>query len=167
MSFVPLMIAAANHADAVAHAQSVALTPASPGMLARLALIHERTLAFPQAEITTAHLLHGGMYTRTIRLDPQTIMNGSLIRKATVLIVQGSCAVLAGDEVLELAGYNVLPGCAGRKQTFVTRGPVEMTMIFPTQAQTVAEAEDEIFAEADQLISRKDGSRDQITITGQ
>ena len=42
-----------------------------------------------------------------------------------------------------------------------------MTMIYPTSAQTVAEAEDEIFADVDQLVSRKDGSRDQVTITGQ
>jgi hypothetical protein len=42
-----------------------------------------------------------------------------------------------------------------------------MTMIFPTSAQTVEEAENEIFGEADQLLSRKDGSGDTITITGQ
>ena len=59
------------------------------------------------------------------------------------------------------------PGCAGRKQLFWTRGPVEMTMIFPTHAQTVTEAEDEVFAEAEQLQSRKDSSRNTVMITGQ
>jgi hypothetical protein len=68
---------------------------------------------------------------------------------------------------VELVGYNVIPGCVGRKQSFVTRGPVEMTMIFSTQAENITKAEDEVFAEAGQLISRKNGSRDTITITGQ
>ena len=152
--------------DIVLSAHGV-LTLPSPHTLAALNLVHERTLAFPQAEILTEHLIHGGLYARTIRLVPGTIMNGSLVRRATTLIVHGDCFMLAGDEVVELSGYNVFPGCAGRKQTFLTRGPVEMTMIYATSARTVIEAEDEVFAEADQLISRKAGDQDQITITGQ
>ena len=124
-------------------------------------------LACPQIDLATEHILHGGMYARTIRLDPDVVMNGSLIKIATILIIQGSCAVVIGDRVVELTGYNVIPGCAGRKQSFVTHGPVEMTMIFPTNAQTVTEAEDEVSAEVDQLMSRKDNSRDTIMITGQ
>jgi hypothetical protein len=68
---------------------------------------------------------------------------------------------------VDLTGYNIIPGCAGRKQLSVTHSPVEMTMIFPTQATTVEEAENEICAEADQLMSRKDNSKDKIMITGQ
>lgn len=146
---------------------TTALVPPSPAMLARQDQIHKCTLEFPQAEITTEHLLHGGMYARTIRLEPETIMNGSLIRHATILVIHGSCAVVAGDQVIELTGYNVIPGCAGRKQSFFTRGQVEMTMFYATPIQTVTEAEDEIFVEADELMSRKDGSRDTVTITGQ
>jgi hypothetical protein len=146
---------------------TAALVPPSPSVLGKLNQIHEWTLAFPQAEIATEHLLHGGMYARTIRLEPETLMNGSLIKLATILIIQGSCAVVIGDRVVELVGYNVIPGCVGRKQSFVTRGPVEMTMIFSTQAENITKAEDEVFAEAGQLISRKNGSRDTITITGQ
>jgi hypothetical protein len=146
---------------------TASLVPPSPSVLGKLNQIHEWTLAFPQAEIATEHLLHGGMYARTIRLEPETLMNGSLIKLATILIIQGSCAVVIGDRVVELVGYNVIPGCVGRKQSFVTRGPVEMTMIFSTQAENITKAEDEVFAEAGQLISRKNGSRDTITITGQ
>lgn len=144
-----------------------ALMPPSATALATLALIHERTLEFPQCELVTEHILHGGMYARTIRLGPGTIMNGSLILAPTILIVQGSCDVLGGESVTRLEGFNVLPGMAGRKQTFLTHGPVEMTMIFPTQARTIREAEDEIFAEVDQLMSRKDGSKDRVIVTEQ
>jgi hypothetical protein len=144
-----------------------ALVPPSSAMLQAIDRVHEQILACSQCEIATEHLIHGGMYARTIRLVPGTKMVGSLIRRATILIVQGDCAVLIGDKRIDLSGYNIIPGCAGRKQFFVTQGPVEMTMIYPTSARTVEEAENEIFAEADQLVSRKDGSRDQVTITGQ
>jgi hypothetical protein len=119
-----------------------------------------------QVPVATEHILHGGMYARTIRLEAGVVMMGSLIKLATILIVNGATSLVAGDDRVDLDGYNVIPGCAGRKQLFVTRGPVEMTMIFPTQASTVAQAEDGVFAEADLLMSRNDGSRDTTTITG-
>ncbi len=146
---------------------TAALIPPSSAMLDRLDQANLRILSFPQTEIATEHLLHGGMYARTIRLESGIVMMGSLIRLATILILQGDCSVTIGDKEVFFSGYNVLPGCAGRKQLFLTHGSVQMTMIFPTLAKTIEEAENEIFAEADQLMSRKDGSRDTITITGQ
>lgn len=146
---------------------TAALVPPSPAMLAQLEEINKLILSYPQTELVTEHLIHGGVYARTIRLAPDTKMMGSLILHATTLIVHGDCSVLIGDSRVELTGYNVIPGCADRKQFFWTHGPVEMTMIYATAAETVAEAENEIFGEADQLMSRKDGSRDTVTITGQ
>ena len=146
---------------------TAALIPPSPAALDQINKIHEAILQFEQVPIATAHLIHGGMYARSIHLEPGTRMVGSLILRPTVLIIQGDTAVVIGDQVVELTGYNVIPGCAGRKHAFLTRGPVDMTMIFSTSAKTVAEAEDEVFAEVDQLMSRKDSSGDTITITGQ
>ena len=140
---------------------------ASPAVLAQLDEINKIILSCPQIELATEHLFHGGMYARTIRLEPETKMMGSLIKLATVLIVHGDCSMLIGDQRVELKGYNVIPGCAGRKQFFWTHGPVEMTMIYPTAFATVEEAEDEVFAEADQLMSRRDGSGDTIVVTGE
>jgi hypothetical protein len=40
-----------------------------------------------------------------------------------------------------------------------------MTMIYPTSAKTVEEAESEVFGELDQLMSRKDGNRNSVTVT--
>jgi hypothetical protein len=42
-----------------------------------------------------------------------------------------------------------------------------MTMIYLTSLRTVEEAEDEVFAEADRLMSRRDGSGDIIVVTGE
>jgi hypothetical protein len=107
------------------------------------------------------------MYARTIRRGPGVVAVGSIILHATILIVNGDCSLLdGGGQTIRLTGYNVLPGLPGRKSCSFTHGPVEMTMIFPTSASTVEEAENEIFAEANQLMSRKDGSKDQVVITG-
>lgn len=146
---------------------TTALVPPSPVMLDKLAQAQEIILAQPQVSVATEHLLHGGMYARTIRLAPGLWMIGSLIRLATILIVHGDCSVIIGDVCVNLSGYSVIPGCAGRKQLFLTRGLVEMTMIFPTDAQAVAEAEDEVFVEVDLLASRRDSSQDTVMITGQ
>jgi hypothetical protein len=143
------------------------MIPASPAVIAQLDEINKIILSCPQIELVTEHLFHGGMYARTIRLEPETKMMGSLIKLATILIVHGDCSVLIGEERVELTGYNVIPGCAGRKQLFWTHEPVEMTMIYPTALATVEEVEDEVFAEADQLMSRRDGSGDTIVVTGE
>jgi hypothetical protein len=145
----------------------VALVPPSSAMLDQLDQVREIMDACPQVPIVTEHLLHGGMYARTIRRDLDSVTVGSLINKATILIVNGPCSLLVGDQRVELTGYNVLAGLPGRKSFSWAHGPVEMTMIFATSAKTVEEAENEIFAEADRLISRRDGDRNQVTITGQ
>ena len=146
---------------------TAALVPPTPAMIAQLDEINKLILSCPQIELSTEHLFHGGMYARTIRLKPETVIMGSLLKLATVLIIHGDCSVLIGDQRVELTGYNVIPGCAGRKQFFWTHGPVEMTMIYPTALGTVEEAEDEVFAESDQLMSRRDGSGDTIVVTGE
>ena len=146
---------------------TAALVPPTPAMIAQLDEINKLILSCPQIELSTEHLFHGGMYARTIRLEPETSIMGSLLKLATILIIHGDCSVLIGDQRVELTGYNVIPGCAGRKQFFWTHGPVEMTMIYPTSLGTVEEVEDEVFAESDQLMSRRDGSGDTIVVTGE
>jgi hypothetical protein len=141
--------------------------PPSPPVLDGLMRLQTLIATLPQIDLPTEHLLHGGMYVRTIRRDTDSVTIGSLINKATILIVNGSCSMLIGDRRVDLEGYNVLAGLPGRKSFSIARGSVEMTMICPTTATTVEEAENEIFAEADQLLSRRDDSRDQVTITGQ
>lgn len=156
----------AYQVDLTLTAPSAILLPTSAETLKSLSAITDDLRSKPQLTIRTEHIIHGGMYIRTIRIEPYTDLMGSLITKATVLIVHGSCSVLCGDERVELEGYNVLPGCAGRKQLFTTRSRVEMTMVYPTTAQIVEDAENEVFAEADLLNSRQDGSGDTVTITG-
>lgn len=139
----------------------------SPIMLDELMRLQTALANLPQVPLATEHLLHGGMYARTVRRNLGSITVGSLMTKASILIVNGPCSILIEDRQVDLEGYNVLAGQPGRKSLSVARGLVEMTMIFPTSAATVEEAENEICAEADQLVSRRNDSRNTVTITGQ
>lgn len=120
----------------------------------------------PQAEIPTEHVIHAGMYARTVRLPKDAVITGCLYKVPTMLIVNGHAMVLAGDGWTELSGYNLLPANGGRKQVFVALGSVEITMIFATKARTVEEAEREMTDESESLLSRSIGEN-VVTITGE
>ena len=143
-----------------------ALQPATKEAIDWLDGINQEILKYEQCPVHTRHLIHGGMYARTIVLEPDTKMVGSIITRPTILIVNGRTSVLSGGERVELDGYSVLAGEAGRKQFFWTHSQVEMTMLVATSAKTVEDAENEVFGEADLLISRRDGS-DSCIITGE
>ncbi len=101
-----------------------------------------------QVMLTPEHLIHAGMYARTIRMPPGVVLAGALLKVATIVIVSGPCTVFTGEEARDLDGYHVLAGAAGRKQAFVSRGEVCITAIFPTDAQSVPGAEAEATDEA-------------------
>jgi putative AlgH/UPF0301 family transcriptional regulator len=136
-------------------------------MLEKVRAFEATAMQMEQTSIATEHIIHGGMYTRTVRVPAGIIFTGSLVKRATMLIVNGCVAMVLNDGVTNLNGYNVIPASAGRKQVFVTGGPVELTMMFPTAAKTVEEAEAEFTDEADLLLSRRQDNGDTITITGE
>ena len=142
------------------------LQPATNEALDWLDEVNSEILRYEQCPVHTQHLIHGGMYARTIVLEPDTKMVGSVITRPTILIVNGRASALSGDGRIELVGYSVLAGEAGRKQFFWTHSKVEMTMLVATSAKTVEDAENEVFGEADFLISRREGSESCI-ITGE
>lgn len=108
-----------------------------------------------QVQFPTEHLIHGGMYSRTLRMQAGQVLTGALLKVPTVLIVSGDCAVFIGDETIELRGYSVLPGSACRKQVFLAHTDVCMTMLFPTQSLTVAQAEQEFTDEYAMLMTNR------------
>jgi len=139
----------------------------SPEALAKVYIAEERILQQEQAPLRTEHVLHAGLYARTVRMPAGIVGVGALIKRATLLIANGDALAFVGEGWAEITGYNVLPASSGRKQIFVTRGPLELTMIFPTQAKTVAEAEEEFTDETEMLMSRADDSGDTVIITGE
>lgn len=131
------------------------LQATTPDMLARIAVLEETLIGHEPIDLPTEHVIHAGMYLRTITLPKEMVLTGALIKRATVVIVTGSAAVLVGEQWMRLDGYNVIPASAGRKQVFVSYSPVIITMMFPTKAKTVEEAEAEFTDDADRLLSRR------------
>jgi hypothetical protein len=121
----------------------------------RVQRLESALMQAPQVDIKTTHHFHAGLYARTIRIPAGVMITGALIQIPTLLVVSGHVSVFIGGECLELAGYHVLPGQAGRKQAFLAHADTDLTMTFPTTATTVEQAEAEFTHEADLLASRK------------
>jgi hypothetical protein len=119
----------------------------------------------PQIELKTEHILHAGMYARTVRLAARVAIVSVLIKVPTMLTVNGKCRVFTGAW-RDFDGYNVLPASAGRKMIYITASPTEITMVFPSKAKTVEEAEREFTDDSDQLLSHQ-MNHDVVTITAE
>ncbi|QII84251.1 hypothetical protein G3T20_05765 [Bordetella hinzii] len=140
----------------------------SPDAIDRAQRLTEASLMLPQVEIQTQHVLHAGIYARTIRIPAGVLLTGVVIKVPTVLVFDGHCTVYVGDDkTVELAGYHVLPAEAGRKQVFLAHADTMLTMMFPTDARTVTEAESQFTDEADMLLSRQQDAAQIELITGE
>lgn len=116
-----------------------------------------RLSELPQVELPVSHALHAGMYHRTVTITAGLAVTGALIKVPTLLVVDGDCEVFTGSEVATLEGRNVLQCQPNRKQVFLAHSDTHLTMIFPTRAKTVEEAENEFTDEAARLQSRQGG----------
>lgn len=127
----------------------------TPDAVDRVREAETKALDLPQVELPTSHSLHAGMYARTIRIPAGVVITGALIKLPTILIVSGRCEVFTGSESIELDGYHVLQASAHRKQVFLAHEDTHLTMLFPTRATTIEQAESEFTDEADMLQTRR------------
>lgn len=136
---------------------SAALAAMSLDAIDKVRRLELLSLEHPQVQILIEHVLHAGMYARTAHVPAGVMITGVLVKVPTILIVKGDAIVYVGDDTpLHCIGYNVLQGAAGRKQAFVAETDLCLTMLFPTEAKTVAEAEAEFTDEIEMLQSRRD-----------
>lgn len=124
-------------------------------------------MSMPQVDIQTHHVLHGGMYARTIVVPAGTTIAGAFIRVPTILIIKGHATVLANGATYEIDGSFTIPASGGRKQVFEAHTDTELTMLFATRATTVEEAEAQFTNEPELLLSRLPNAVNLVTITGE
>lgn len=136
-------------------------------VLEKLATVQGKMLQLEQVPIRTDHVLHAGMYSRTITLPPNTVLVGALIKLPTLVITVGSAKVLVGKDWADVDGFQVLPASANRKQVFVSKGAFIVTMVFPTSAKTVEEAEKEFTDEWQLLLSHRQEEMNSVVVTGE
>jgi hypothetical protein len=138
----------------------------TPEAIDKVRALERFTGTLAQVEIPTEHLLHAGLYARTIRIPAGVLLTGAHIKRATVLVISGHVTVFVGEGSIEITGYQVLPASAGRKQVFLAHTDTFVTMLFPTEAATVEAAENEFTDEAGRLLSRRQAC-ESTTITGE
>jgi len=143
------------------------LAPSTPVAIDKVRRLADALKTLPQTPFVTEHMLHGGLYTRTVRLPPDTVCAAVLIKVPTVLILVGECEVWSNDELITVEGYSVLPGSAGRKIAFVTHSKVAMSMLFPTTATTVDEAQRQFTDEHELLVPLDRMDEHRVLITGE
>lgn len=129
----------------------------SPSTIDKVSQLEALSLAaLPQVSIPTGHVFHAGVYARTVKIPAGVMITGALIKIPTLLIVSGDCVVHVEGGPVELHGYHVLQAAAGRKQAFVALTDTHLTMVFPTAAKTVEEAEREFTDEYERLQTRQE-----------
>lgn len=146
---------------------ALAIASMDDAAIARIGRLEAASAArLPQVPIATHHVLHAGLYARTIMIPAGITITGALVDIATTLIVSGDCTVALGDGRTErLTGYHVLAASGRRKQAFRATTDTHLTMVFATSAKSVEAAEEEFTAEADKLISRQPGQANTIVVT--
>lgn len=113
-------------------------------------------MRLPQVHIPTDHVFHAGMYARTIKIPAGVALTGAQIKIPTILIISGDTLVYGKNGATRYTGYHVALGQRGRKQAFYALQDTWLTMLFPTGATTVDEAEREFTDEYEKLFSRKE-----------
>lgn len=144
-----------------------AIPAMTPGAIGKIRQFETHLRALPQCPLDTDHVLHAGVYTRTVMLPAGVVITGALIKVATILAVSGDCTVSLGDEVIRVTGFHVIAAAAGRKQAFAVHKDTFLSMSFATSARSVEEAEREFTDEADMLLSRVYPDRNTVRITGE
>lgn len=129
--------------------------------------LQDKLSELPQEDISTHHVLHGGIYSRTVLIRKGVFIIGVLVKVPTVLTISGDCTVNIGDELVRLNGYCVVPASAHRKQAFMANEDTYLTMSFATNAKSIEQAENEFTDEGETLISRHPHSINEIIITGE
>lgn len=141
-----------------------AMTPAT---IDNVRWVESEQLKKPQVPIKTWHLLHGGMYSRTILIPKRVRITGALVKPPTQLFICGRVDVyVGGDRAMRFSGFKVIPASAGRKQIIQALIATYFGMVFVSDATTLEEAERQFTDETDLLASRRDGLN-HVLITGE
>ena len=94
-----------------------------------------------QIDIPVDQYIHAGVYVRTVKIPAGLIACGAFLKVPTSIIISGNCTMSMGDKMVNVDGYKVLKGEAGRRQVFRAIEDTYITMFFRTDAKTTEEAE--------------------------
>lgn len=134
---------------------SALFPPMKPEEIYTVRKFEELALMQPQVNVPIHHTLHAGMYARTAFLKKGVAISGALVKTETILCISGDCAVYVGEGSRRFTGYHVVSAAANRKQVFVAFEDTNLTMLFPTTAKTVKDAEKQFTDEFSSLTTSR------------
>lgn len=112
-------------------------------------------LSCPQIDLSTSHLVHAGMYARTILIPAGTVLTGAQTNADNVCICFGDITVTTDDGPRRLTGFNVLPAKAGAKRAGIAHADTWWTTVHRTNLTDISSIENELTVEADSLQTRR------------
>lgn len=115
------------------------------------------TASKPQAEYKVDQFIHNGLYVRTGFLTKTMYLTGALIKIPTTLIISGDVTAFIGNSLIRFTGYHTVTAEAYRQQVFYAHEDTYLTMMFPTNAKTCEEAEEEFTDDYAILTTRRTG----------
>ncbi|MBU0593352.1 MAG: hypothetical protein KKH74_06390 [Gammaproteobacteria bacterium] len=119
--------------------------------------LEHHLLALPQVDLSTSHIVHGGMCARTIMIPAGTVLTGALTNIDNICVVHGDITVTTDKGLTRLTGFHVLPAAAGFKRAGVAHADTMWTTIWPTALEDIAAIEDEMTSESNMLQTRREG----------
>lgn len=122
--------------------------------------LESHLLALPQVDLSTTHVIHGGMCARTILIPAGVVLTGALTNCDNVCIVNGDITVTTDEGPQRLTGYHVLPANAGTKRVGVAHADTWWTMVWRTDLAEIEAIEDELTDESAMLQSRRSSAKE-------
>ena len=118
----------------------------------------ERVFAtLPQVDLATTHLVHAGMYARTIFIPAGTVLTGALTKQDNVCVVFGDITVTTDEGPRRLTGHHVLPARLGAKRAGLAHADTWWTTLMTTEHTEVADIERQMTDEVDLLQTNRLG----------
>lgn len=112
-------------------------------------------LEFPQIDLNTSHVVHGGICARTIFIPADTVLTGAQTNVDNVCVVFGDITVTTDEGTQRLTGFNVIPSKPGSKRAGITHADTWWTTLHRTDLTKIADIEDEMTDESCLLGTRK------------
>jgi hypothetical protein len=112
-------------------------------------------LQFPQVDLSTTHLVFGGMYARTILIPAGTMLTGALTELANICVMCGDITVTTDDGTKRLTGFHVLAAKPGAKRAGIAHSDTYWTTLIPTDLTDITDIEESMTTEAAGLQTRR------------
>lgn len=119
--------------------------------------LEQQLMGFPQVDLSTNNLVHGGMCARTIFIPAGTILTGAQTNIGNICVLFGDITVTTDGGPKRLSGFNVIPANAGFKRAGIAHADTWWATLWPTDQTDLISIEDEMTNESAALQTRRAG----------